>query len=110
MNWENNKPPTTGEAEGLTGIGSGAGPEGDRQSAEERGHGGHHDGPEAQNTAGVDGVEGAHAFGALGFNGEIDHHDGVLLHDAEEHDQADKGVEVEILMEDLEREQRAEYG
>jgi hypothetical protein len=41
-------------------------------------------------------------------DGEIDHHDGVLLHHAEQHDDAHEGVQVELLMEDQQREQRAE--
>ena len=31
---------------------------------------------------------------------EIDHHDRVLLHDADQQDDADKRVEVQIVMED----------
>ena len=53
---------------------------------------------------------GALAFQPLRFEREIDHHDGVLLHHAEQHDEADEGVEVELLVEDLQREQRAEDG
>ena len=41
---------------------------------------------------------------------EVDHHDGVLLHDADEHDHADEAVDVEIEAEEHERDQRAERG
>ena len=47
---------------------------------------------------------------SLGFDGEVDHHDGVLLDDAEQHDDADEGVEVELLAEEHQRQQRAEDG
>ncbi len=40
-------------------------------------------------------------------DGEVDHHDGVLLHDAHQHDQADEGVEVEIDLEEHQRQQSA---
>ena len=36
---------------------------------------------------------GAEAFVALGVEGEIHHHDGVLLHDAHEENDADEGNE-----------------
>ena len=33
---------------------------------------------------------------ALRFQGEVDHHDRVLLHDANEHDQANERVDVQV--------------
>ena len=39
---------------------------------------------------------------------EIDHHDGVLLHHAEQHDQPYERVQIEILVEQLQSQQRAE--
>ena len=47
---------------------------------------------------------------ALGFEREVDHHDGVLLHDADQHDDADEGVDVELVMEHQQRGQRAQSG
>src|SRR5439155_21849834 len=49
------------------------------QTAEQCGHGGHHDRPETKQASFVDGVERGLPFLALGFEGEVDHHDGVLL-------------------------------
>ncbi len=33
---------------------------------------------------------------ALGLEGEVDHHDGVLLHDADEQDDADEGDDGQL--------------
>jgi hypothetical protein len=41
---------------------------------------------------------------------EVDHHDRVLLDDADQHDDADEGVQVEVDVEQQQREQRAEPG
>jgi len=35
-------------------------------------------------------------FLALGLQSEIDLHDGILLHDADQHDQADKRVDAQV--------------
>ena len=40
------------------------------------------------------------AFLAFGFEREVDHHDGVLLHDADQQDDADERDDVEILVAD----------
>ncbi len=85
-------------------------PSGQRDAAEQRGHGGHHDGTEAQQAGFVDGVGGVLAVLALGLQGEVHHHDAVLLHDADEQNDADDGDDAEILMEQHERQQRAHAG
>ncbi len=66
-------------------------------AAEQRGHGGHHDGAEAQQAGLVDGVQRRHALFALRVEREIDHHDGVLLHDADQQDDADQRDDAEII-------------
>ena len=38
---------------------------------------------------------------------EVDHHDGVLLDDADQHDHADKGVERQRQADQIQRQQRA---
>ena len=38
---------------------------------------------------------------ALRVDGEIDHHDGVLLHHAEQHDDAHEGVQVQFLVKSI---------
>src|SRR3989442_1287598 len=54
-----------------------------RHGAEQRGHGCHHDRAEAQEAGLIYGVGRFHALLALGVQSEIDHHDGVLFHDAD---------------------------
>ena len=85
-------------------------PSGQRDAAQQRGHRGHHDGTEAQQAGFVDGFRRVLAVLALGFQCEVDHHDAVFLHDADEQDDADDGHHAEILTEEHEREQRADAG
>ena len=56
-----------GDAERLAQFGAGAGTEHQRQRAEDRGHRGHHDRPEAQQAGLVDRVARRQAFDALGL-------------------------------------------
>ena len=56
----------------------------------------------------VDRLGGALALVPLGLEREVDLHDRVLLHDADQHDEADEGVDVELDAEEQQREQRAE--
>ena len=49
-----------------------------------------------------------HRFAPLAFKREVDHHDGGLLDDADQHDDADEGVQTEVDVEDEERDQCAE--
>ena len=89
-------------------LGARADAERDRQRAHQRGERRHHDRAKA-NDAGVDDrVLGVLAF-ALLFEREVDHHDRVLLDDADQHDQADAAVEIELLAEHDQRQQRAEH-
>ena len=46
--------------------------------------------------------------GALPLEREVDHHDRVLLDDADQHDDADDGDDAQILMEQHERGERAQ--
>ena len=43
----------------------------------------------------------------LRLDGEVNHHDRVLLHDANEHDESDEAVDVQVETEQHERQQRA---
>src|SRR6516162_10648949 len=56
----------------------------DRHRAEQRRKRRHHDRPEAQQASLVDRLPRALAFYALGLQGEVDHHDRVLLDDADQ--------------------------
>ena len=48
------------------------------------------------------------ALGAFGFKGEVDHHDGVLLHDADEQDDTDDGDEAQLGSAEHECQQRSD--
>ena len=99
-----------GDAEGLAELRTDAGAEGQGQAAEQCGHGGHHDGAEAEERCLVDGFGGVLAFFAFGLEGEIHHHDAVLLDDADEQDDANDGHDIEIEMEETQGKQRADTG
>ncbi len=59
-------------------------------------------------AASIDGVFGRDLVrAALAMQREVDHHDGVLLDDADQHDHADKGVEAERHAEQHQGDQRA---
>ena len=65
-------------------------------------------GPEAQQRGLEDCVLREHAVIAFGVEREVDDHDAVLLHDANEQDNADDGDHIQVLVEEPEREQRAD--
>src|ERR1700748_2156105 len=99
-----------GDAEWAAQLAAGACSQGQGKATKECGHGGHHDGTEAQKAGLVDCLLRRHALLALGFEGEVDHHDGVLLHDTDEQDDADEGDDVEIDVEDEQRKDCAYAG
>jgi len=68
----------------------------DGQRAHERSHGGHHDGTETQQRTLIDGFLRRFAAVALFFQRHVDHHDGIFLDDAHQHDDAHKRVEIQI--------------
>ncbi len=85
-------------------------PEHQRQARQQRAHGGHHDGTEAQQARLVDRLVRRHALLALRFQGEVDHHDAVLLDDADEQDDADQRDHAQVVTARHEDEQRADAG
>ena len=96
------------QTEGLASITAGAIAKGDRQRPNQSRHGCHHDGTESHQTPLVDGFQRRHVFVSLRRQGEIDLHDGILLHNADQHDQSDEPVDVEIHLEQPQRHQSAE--
>src|SRR6185437_3911227 len=80
----------------------------DRQPAHDRGHRRHHDRPETQQAGFVDRVFGCRDAFALPGDGEVDHHDGVFLHDADQHHDADDRDDAEIHAEPHQCQQRAQ--
>ena len=73
-------------------------PERQRHAAQQRRHRSHHDRPEAQQACLINRVVRILALFALGFEREIDHHDGVLLHDADQQHDADNRHHASIPM------------
>ena len=103
-----NQPADDRESKRAAGLGAGAHSECDPQRAHQCGHRGHHNGPEPNDARAVDGLGRGQRLVALGFDGEVDHHNAVLFHQHDEHDDADESVQVEVDVERLESEQRAE--
>ena len=81
-----------------------------RNAAQQRGHGGHHDGTETQQAGLVDRLGRILAVLALGLQREVHDQNSVLLHDADEQDDADDGDDAQILAEKHQRQQRAHAG
>ena len=68
-------------------------------------------GPEADDAGLVDGFLRAETALAFRFQGEIDHHDGVLLHDAHQENDADERDQRQVVAEEHQRgQQRADAG
>ena len=81
-----------------------------RQSAEQRRHGGHHDRAEAKQAGLVDRFERAFALVALRLKRKIDHHDGVLLDDADQQHDTDDRDNRQIVTEQRQHDERADAG
>ena len=99
-----------GDAERLPRLTPRAQSQGDGQGPEEGRHRRHHNRPETHHAGMVDGLLGRLLVRPLRFQGEVDHHDAVLLHQTYEHDDPHEGVEVKLHMEDLEGDEGAEPG
>ena len=81
-----------------------------RQRAQHGGKRGHQDRPESRKAGLMDGLLRRQAQPPLAVEGEVHHHDAVLLHDADQQDDADEGDHRQFRAGDLEREQGAETG
>ena len=88
--WLNDQAADHGVAERLAQLRAGAAPEHQRQRAEQRRHRRHHDRPEAQQAGLANRVVRRQVLLALGLDGEVDHHDAVLLDDADQQNDADQ--------------------
>ena len=58
----------------------------------------------------MNGFLGALSFCALGVQGEVNHHDGILLDNADQHDDAHEGVEIQLLVEEAKSQERSDAG
>ena len=86
-----------------------AGAQGQRQAAQQRRHGGHHDRTEAANAGFIDRFCRSSAC-PFRLQREIDHHDGVLLHDSDEKNDADQSHDVELAVRQHQGQDRAHTG
>jgi hypothetical protein len=105
-NWAN-KAADHAEAEGAARFGTGSESHGDGQRAHNGGRGSHHDRAEAGHGPPVGGLGGSVVPGALEFQRKIHHHDRVLFNDADQHDQADKTVDIQLHVKDGQGQQAA---
>ncbi len=64
-----------------------------------RGQGGHHDRPKSQERGLINGFYRILTLFTLGIEGKIDHHDPVLLHDADQQNNTDQGDDTEFRSE-----------
>ena len=96
------------EAQRLAQFGTRAQAHGDGQRAHQRRRGGHHDRAETQQAGGADRFVRRHAAVALRIEREVDHHDGVFLDDADQHQDADHGDDRKIHVEQPQHRQRAD--
>ena len=94
------------DAQRLAQLGAGAGAEGDRQRAHHRGKRRHHDRAEAHQAGPVDRL-GRRRPVAPQRQRHVDHHDRVLLDDADQHQQADHGDDRQVEAGPADGEQRA---
>jgi hypothetical protein len=90
------QPAHHGNAQWLAQLGPVATAHGQRQGTQQGGGRGHEDGPQPQLCCAVNGLRRTGLGGALVGNGKVNHHDGVLLHDADEQNHADHGNEREL--------------
>ncbi len=91
-------------------LGANAGAQHQRQGAEQGGEGSHQDRPKTQQTGPVNRLPRRHALFAFGGQREVDHHDGVLLHDADQQNDADDGDHVQLAARQPQRQQRPDPG
>src|SRR5581483_3040460 len=97
-----------GDAERTAKFGADSGINGERQRAQKRGHSGHEDRTKAKQAGLIDGFDGSLALLGFRLDREIDHQDGVFLHDADEKDDADERDHAEFRAREHEREKSAD--
>ena len=95
--WLTIRPPKIAMPSGRRSSDAGAGAQASAAAAEKQGgQRGHQDGPEPQHAGLMDGVTRRHALLALGNQREVDHHDRVLLHDADQQHDADDADDIQV--------------
>ena len=104
------QPADDGDAQRLSQLGARADADGERHGAEHGGEGGHHDGAKADRAGPANRLLGTGILVALSVQGEVDHEDGILLHDAHQQDDADKRNQRQLGARQNEGQQRAQAG
>src|ERR1700682_4221269 len=97
-----------GDAERAAQLGANPGAESKWHGTQKSGHGCHQNWTEAQQTRLVDRFDGRQSFFPFHLDGEIDHEDGVFLDDADQEDDANERDDVEIGLDELNGEERAD--
>ena len=98
------------DSQGMTQFRSCASTKSQRQTAEQRCHGGHHDGTETQQAGLKNCFLRWFVFDSFRFEGEVNHHDGVLLHDANQQNDPDQANDTEIVAGDQQRQDGSDAG
>src|SRR4029077_32027 len=93
----NNQATNDGNAERFAEFAADAHPDGERQRAEHRGHRCHHDRTEPNETRLINRFFRTESFVSLSVEREIDHHDRVLFHDADEQNNSDDRDEIQLV-------------
>src|SRR3984893_11578835 len=99
-----------GDTERTAQLRANTGAKSERESAKKRGHGGHHDGAEAQQAGLIDSFDGGLAFQALCLHGEVDHEDGIFLDDANQQNNSNHSDNAEVQFGDSDRQNRTDAG
>src|SRR5277367_1522369 len=99
-----------GDTERLAEFRADAPAEREWQRAEERSHGSHQNGPEAQQASLVDGLQRRSVLLAFELHGKINHENRVFLDDANQKNDADERNHVQIGAREFNSENRADAG
>ena len=107
-NLADDQPADDRDAERLAQFGTGPGPQHQRQRAEHRRHGRHQNRPETKQAGLINRLTRRQSLDALGLQREVDHHDRIFLDDADEQNDADDGDDVEVVVQQHQRQKRAD--
>src|SRR5450759_4548120 len=105
-----NKPSHHSNAQRMAQLRSDSGTDHQWKRTKQGGHSRHHNRPEAQQACLIYGFARRLAFFALSIKGKVNHHNGILLHDADEQDDTYDTDDAQVASGNHEREQRADPG
>ena len=108
--WDAASPERDGHAERNAQLRAHSGPERERKRTARRGERRHQDRPEAEHRRAADRHLGGHTLAVLTIDREVDHHDRVLRHDADEQNDPDQRDDVQLEVKAIERDERSDGG